>query len=243
MVPTPGLSVSPSFAGPDSGSALVLTSSDAQLPAWFETVAAEAWNAALEYTNGTPLSVGQQRMVVEVPATYEAFKTAMGVSDDGLRSQAALTWVTTTPVTDNWVEVSAPRVVVNPLWSDALQPQDREAALLVLTHEAVHVATGVRPSAEGRLWVAEGVAEYVALTVDAPALAASEQLVASLCSAELRLPSDEDFRTSELAYDLSALLVKLALETDDYTTLKLWWDGAGTPQVTLAPLFTAWCES
>lgn len=223
------------------GNAAVLTADSSRLPVWFAEVASAAWSAALANIDGTALSVGQQRMVVEVPDSYEDFKSVMGVSDDGLRAQAALTWVTATPIPNRWADASAPRVVVNPLWSDTLRVQDREAALLVLTHEAVHVATGVRPSASGRLWVAEGVAEYVALVGDAPALAASEKLVAPLCASELQLPDDEDFRVSEQVYDLSALLVRLALRVADYDILKLWWDGGGTPQDTLAPLFVDWC--
>jgi hypothetical protein len=181
-------------------------------------------------------------MVVEVPSSYEAFKRVMGVDDEGLRGQAALTWITDTPIPGDWAPLGDPRVVINPLWSSALRDADREAALLVLTHEAVHVATGVRPSATGRLWVAEGVAEYVALSADAPARVASEGIVAQLCSDPLQLPADDEFRSSELAYGLSALLVRLMLEGGDFATLKLWWDGGGTPETTLAPLFADWCD-
>jgi hypothetical protein len=236
-------SSSPVYDYVQLGNSGVLVAQGAKLPSWFPEVVGTAWSAAAEHIDGTPLSAGRLGMVVEVPADYEAFQQVMGVDDDGLRGQAALTWVTDTPLPNESLDATAPRVVVNPLWTDTLRDVDREAALLVLTHEAVHVATGVRPSAAGRLWVAEGVAEYVALSGDTTALAASESLVVPLCSDPLQLPSDEGFRSSEVAYDLSALLVKLVVEQAGFDPLKLWWDGGGTPETTLSELFSDWCDA
>jgi hypothetical protein len=125
---------------------------------------------------------------VVLPATSSLASALLGRRAGGLGNLAA---VTTT--IDASGSSSAPQVVVlNPDVMRALRP---DAAQLVVSHEAVHAATGAA-AADLPLWVAEGFADYVALRAGRVTVQrAASQLLHSVRreGPPSRLPKDEDF--------------------------------------------------
>ena len=95
------------------------------------------------------------RLVVEVPPTVEALNEALD-SEPGEYDQIAAV----TSTTDGSLAPDAPvHVFVNPEVFGGLRPR---GAQVVMSHEAVHVATDAATSTMP-LWLLEGFADYVAL--------------------------------------------------------------------------------
>jgi hypothetical protein len=101
-------------------------------------------------------------------------------------------------------------IVVNPAVWRRLRPV---GAHVVITHEAVHAATGAR-TADLPDWVAEGFADYVAVrSADVSVRVASSAALDRVREHGLprRLPTNRDFRTTDLdleaTYELSRLVV------------------------------------
>jgi hypothetical protein len=110
------------------------------------------------------------RLVVEVPASAAALDRALAAEPGRYANIAA---VTTT--VDGSLDPDAPvHVFVNPDVFRRLEPQ---GAQVVMSHEAVHVATDAATS-DTPLWLLEGFADYVALRdVDLPISTTAGQVI------------------------------------------------------------------
>ena len=94
-------------------------------------------------------------LVVEAPATAQAFRATSGASAAAARSIAAAT----TTADGSTMPGSPARVYVNPRVFAPLGPAGQQ---IVLSHEVAHVAVG-DPSTSVPLWLSEGFADWVAL--------------------------------------------------------------------------------
>lgn len=103
-------------------------------------------------------------LVVQIPSGVEAFERTLGVRRGTHRSVAAAAW----PFGDT------AHIVVNPA---AAATTMAEARQVLLTHEAVHVATG-SVGRKGPLWLSEGYADLVALAGRPAVTAAHERHLA-----------------------------------------------------------------
>jgi hypothetical protein len=110
-------------------------------------------------------------LVVEVPRTVATLDEALS-SDPGTYSGIAA--VTTTA--DGSLAPDAPvHVFVNPVIFGRLRPTGSQ---VVMSHEAVHVATEAATNNTMPLWLLEGFADYVALRdVDLPVSTAAGQII------------------------------------------------------------------
>ncbi len=130
-------------------------------------------------------------LVVEVPESAAALDRAL---DAGPGEYAQIAAVTTT--VDGSLATEAPvHVFVNPDVFARLQPA---GAQVVMSHEAVHVATDAATSATP-LWLLEGFADYVALRdVDLPLSTTAGQIIKQVRreGAPSNLPGGAEFDTS-----------------------------------------------
>lgn len=135
----------------------VITGSDTDLDSWL-TGLTEARATLAGHSLQPPL------VVAEIPASAAAFEQVLGVRPGSHRQVAATAWP----------HGPAVRIVVNP----ETVPEHGAARQVLLTHEAVHVATGSVGSPVP-LWLAEGYADLIALS-DQPEVAAAhlDQLAA-----------------------------------------------------------------
>ena len=110
------------------------------------------------------------RLVVEVPATSAALDRALDAEPGHTAGIAAVT-----APADGSTDTDSPvHVFVNPEVFDRLQPT---GAHVVLSHEAVHVATDAARS-DLAPWLLEGFADYVALRdVDLPLSTTAAQII------------------------------------------------------------------
>lgn len=182
-------------------------------------------------------SAGPRRQVVVVaPATAEQAAQLLGRSGDDLGSVAALT-----TTVDGSRRVDAPvQVVLNPVVFDRLGPR---GAQIVVSHEAVHAATGAA-AVPMPLWVAEGFADWVALhDGSVPLDVAAGQFLASVRrdGPPRSLPSQADFDTQahglgttyEAAWTIFRLLGK---RVGDQAVIDFYEDVlAGAPVATALP--------
>ncbi|WP_203335389.1 hypothetical protein [Nocardioides limicola] len=131
------------------------------------------------------------RLVVEVPRDPEALAAALDVAVHEYAQVAAVT-----AAADGSTSRSAPvHVFVNPRVFGALGD---EGAQVVLSHEAVHVATQA-PFAPLPLWLLEGFADYVALRdVDLPLTTTAGQIAAQVRADGVpeELPGPDEFATN-----------------------------------------------
>ena len=110
------------------------------------------------------------RLVVEVPASSAALDRALDAEPGHSRGIAAVT----APVDGSTDTDSPVHVFVNPEVFERLRPT---GAQVVLSHEAVHVATDAARSAVAP-WLLEGFADYVALRdVDLPLRTTAGQII------------------------------------------------------------------
>jgi hypothetical protein len=130
-------------------------------------------------------------LVVEVPATVGDLDSAL---DSRPGTYAEIAAVTTSP--DGSTEEGAPtHVFVNP---DVYGSLRARGAQVVMTHEAVHVATEA-PTSAAPLWLLEGFADYVALRdVPLPLSVTAAQITRQVRSdgAPRALPGPEEFDTT-----------------------------------------------
>ena len=132
------------------------------------------------------------RLVVEVPSSEQALDDALGAEPGTYAAIAAVT----TSVDGSQAPGSPVHVFVNPDVYDDLRPT---GAQVVISHEAVHVATGAERSS-APLWLAEGFADYVALRdVDLPLSITAGQIIARVRrhGAPQQLPGPVEFSTSQ----------------------------------------------
>jgi hypothetical protein len=132
----------------------------------------------------------RDRLVIEAPATSADLDRALDAEPGHSGGIAAVT----APV-DGSVDTDSPvHVFVNPELFDRLRPT---GAQVVLSHEAVHVATGAARSSIAP-WLLEGFADYVALRdVDLPLTAAAAQIIRQVRREGVpeTLPGEADFAT------------------------------------------------
>lgn len=138
------------------------------------------------------LTSWRPRLVVEVPETAQALDEALDAEPGRYDSIAA---VTTT--SDGSLAPGAPvHVFLNPAVFGDLR---RTGAQVVMSHEAVHVATDAPASSMPR-WLLEGFADYVALRdVDLPITTTAGQILERVRrnGAPEALPGPAEFDTAE----------------------------------------------
>lgn len=167
-------------------------------------------------------------LIIEVPATRQAFERSLGVADGSYAYIGAVAW----PRGDNR-QTAAVHVVVNP---QVVAGLSAEGIAVLLAHEATHVATRSVHSA-APTWLIEGFADYVAYA----AYPATEEAALVPLRRRIRggwlpeaLPSEADFRASagelDLAYAQSWSLCRLLAERYGAARLERFYRvvGAGT---------------
>lgn len=135
---------------------------------------------------------GHPRLAVEVPVDSGALHRALGAKNGEYAAIAAVT----APVDGSRAPGSPVHIFVNPGVFDDLDPV---ASQVVMTHEAVHAATGAALSSQGELWLVEGFADFVALhDVDLPLSRTAGQVIRQVRKDGLprQLPSQAEFDTS-----------------------------------------------
>ncbi|WP_160008153.1 hypothetical protein [Nocardioides sp. AX2bis] len=130
------------------------------------------------------------RLVIEVPAGETGLDAALGVEPGTYGAIAAVT-----AAVDGAPAGSPVHVFLNPDVYGQLQAQ---GAQVVMSHEAVHVATRAPSSGALPLWLLEGFADYVALRdVDLPLSTTAAQVVEQVREDGLprALPGQAEFAT------------------------------------------------
>ncbi|MEO6511356.1 MAG: hypothetical protein ABIO16_10225 [Nocardioides sp.] len=137
------------------------------------------------------LPAWHSRLVVEVPASGAGVDRAIGADPGHSRGIAAVT----APVDGSTTGDAPVHVFVNPDVFDTLRPT---GAQVVLSHEAVHVATDAARSVMPT-WLLEGFADYVALRdVDIPVSTSAGQIIRQVRQSGVpdALPGPAEFDTS-----------------------------------------------
>ncbi|MGH3361867.1 MAG: hypothetical protein ACRDOM_05345 [Nocardioides sp.] len=148
-------------------------------------------------------------LVVEVPGSVAALHDALAADDEEYGAIAA---VTTTA--DGSLAPDAPvHVFVNPVVFAGLEPAGSQ---VVMSHEAVHVATDAATNSTMPLWLLEGFADYVALRdVELPTSTTAGQIIKQVRRkgppAHLPGPQEFDTTTTQLgsAYEAAWLACRL----------------------------------
>ena len=153
----------------------------------------------------------QGRLVAYLPETTEQLESLTGSAPGGHDGIAA---VTTTIDGSSSPEAPA-AIMINPTVFERL---GRDGRHVVVTHEAVHVATGA-VTVSMPLWVAEGFADYVGVgAVDVPLSVAARQAVNEVRESgpPATLPGNPDFAASSdglgATYELAWLAARLIAE-------------------------------
>ncbi len=182
------------------------------------------------------------RLVVEVPADERGLDAAL---ETGRGTNAQIAGVTA--AVDGRVEDSPIHVFLNPDVYDGL---GRQGAQVVMSHEAVHVATRA-PSSALPVWLSEGFADYVALgDVDLPFSVTAGQVAEEVRRDGLprALPGAAEFDTADArlgaAYE-AAWVACLVLDDrggqDDVVAFYDAVDGGSSVDQALRELF-GWSE-
>lgn len=168
------------------------------------------------------------RLVVEVPERAAGVDAALGVERGTFRNVAGVT-----AAADGSQGSTAPvHVFLNPAQMRRLRPA---GAQVVVSHEAVHVATGA-PGRDVPTWLSEGLADYIALRdVELPLSVTAAQVIDQVRTdgAPRALPNDTDFdEQSEAfgaAYEAAWLACRLlADQTGEATLLRLYRQADGS---------------
>ena len=224
---------------------------DASAPDWL--AAAQAARQAITGAGLSDLAVAWDgNLVVELPQDAGAMAHLLGQpSIAGYTTTGALTWIerppSTSSITSSEVGYVA-HIIVNPMTTASLTPAQKT---LLLTHEAVHVATVARPVAPGASWVTEGLAESIAVAASPDDVAAETSQAKATCTAAgLTPPADGDFGGTDaaaqtVAYATSQVLVGLIrthLGASAMDAIALLWQGQDAPGVDLEAWSKTWCE-
>ncbi|QBR94194.1 hypothetical protein EXE57_19310 [Nocardioides euryhalodurans] len=193
--------------------------------------AADAGGPAALARNAVPvvrrvLPSWRSGLVVEVPPDASALDGALGAEPGEYAAVAA--------VTGRVGDDGSPRTPVHVLLNPAVFGElDRQGAQVVMSHEAVHVATGaaVEPDAVPP-WLTEGYADYVALRdVDLPLSVTAAQVIRRVRrdGAPAALPGDEAFdtRTTHLgaSYEASWIACTMLAERSGEQVLTRFYTG------------------
>lgn len=150
------------------------------------------------------------RLVVEVPASVDALHAALASDPGTLDGVAATTVAAGVPSTDAPVHV-----FVNP---EVFGAQQVRGAQVVMTHEAVHIATEAS-TGPVPLWLLEGFADYVALRdIGLPDAVTARRVIRQVRQdgPPARLPGPEEFDTTTqhagAAYEAAWLACRLLAE-------------------------------
>ncbi|MFD6419653.1 hypothetical protein [Streptomyces sp. NPDC060194] len=130
-----------------------------------------------------------ERVVVLVPSSLDGMAQLLGGQADGFRGIAAVTTGET-----GGKPAPADRIVVNP---DAYAALGSFGKRVVLTHEAVHVATRAATTSRTPLWLSEGFADWVGyLGSGRTPRQIAPELSGDAAESRLphRLPADDGFR-------------------------------------------------
>lgn len=157
-------------------------------------------------------------LVVEVPRDGAGVDDALEVERGTFRNVAGVT-----ASVDGEAGESAPvHVLLNPDQMRRLRPF---AAQVVVSHEAVHVATNA-PASELPMWLSEGFADYVALRdVDLPLTTTAGQVIDQVRrdGVPRRLPGDNDFDEQSdrfgATYEAAWLACRLLAQQESEQTL------------------------
>jgi hypothetical protein len=170
------------------------------------------------------------RLVVEIPGSSAALDRALDVDPGHTSGIAAVT----APVDGSTDTDSPVHVFINPEVYDRLPPT---GAQVVLSHEAVHVATEAARS-DVAPWLVEGFADYVALRdVDLPVSTTAAQIIRQVRSDGVpdSLPGPAEFATGTThlgaTYESAWLACVLLSERGGERALVRFYDAvaAGTP--------------
>lgn len=154
--------------------------------------------AAREYLHAARTAVGDvravrpwlaPRLVLEVAASQAGFEAALDVTPQTYGGVAAVT----ATVDGSQSDAAPVHVFINPAVIGDLKAK---GAQVVISHEAVHVATGVANETDMPLWLLEGFADYVALRdVDLPLSTTAGQILGWVRKhgAPAHLPGAQDF--------------------------------------------------
>lgn len=163
----------------------------------------------------THLAPTDQGLVIEVPGGNSELERALDVERGSYDNIAAVT----TMVDGTTAPGSPVHVFVNDAVFSGLSAH---GAQVVITHEAVHVATGAATQQGIPLWLTEGFADYVALLdSDLPLSVTAAQVIAQVRKRGLpkQLPEDADFgaRTTDLgaAYEAAWLVCRVLAQRGD----------------------------
>jgi hypothetical protein len=180
------------------GLALVLTGND-DAADWLRRTAAA--RRAVAERIGVAARDGDAPLVVEIPQSRSAFERTLGVDSGSYAAVAAAAW----PMGS--VPGAAPiHVVVNPAQSRQLSRLGRD---VLLTHEAVHVATR-SPISPAPTWLVEGYADQIAYQAYPAGAAPAERTVGRAVRTRGTpgdWPAEADFAPGandlDLSYDLA----------------------------------------
>jgi hypothetical protein len=174
--------------------------------------------AEADLSAALPARLHAKHWLVVVPRTAAIAAALLGRPDAGLAGVAAVT-----STVDASASAHAPALVIlNPAVMVTLE---RDAAQLVVSHEAVHAATGAA-GVHMPLWIAEGFADYVALRagrVSVPQAASRLLTRVRNTGPPVRLPPDAAFSAGRSdvgqAYESAWLVFRLIAERYDAATV------------------------
>ncbi|QDP97634.1 hypothetical protein FOE78_18495 [Microlunatus elymi] len=176
--------------------ATVIGGPGVELTSWLGRADRAARDVSVQFASAPdgPWRRWNGRLVVIIPSSENRLEQLLGVKKGTEAALAAISWP------DGSQTAAAPiRIMIN---SGNLQPD--LGARIVLTHEAVHVATA-SPTSAAPTWLIEGFADYVAYRdyPDAQQAAARALLQrVSDSGAPRQLPTDRDFTGSAEDLDL-----------------------------------------
>ena len=193
---------------------------------------------------GRVLADDEPRLVVEVPADEAALDAALGAEPGSYAAIAAVT-----AAVDGDPAGSPVHVFLNPAVYDRLRGR---GAQVVMSHEAVHVATRAAAADGVPLWLLEGFADYVALRdVDLPLRTTAGQVAEQVRDEGLpqALPGPAEFDTGAThlgaAYEAAWLACRVLAERRDEQALVALYDAVddGVPVAAALRAGFGWSEA
>lgn len=175
-------------------------------------------------------------LVIEAPADRSRLEAVLAAPATDFAQTGALSWQADSARPADATTPTLTRIVINPETTATLTDADRA---LLLAHEGVHLATGwLGPPVTGRKWVAEGLAEAIALPLSADEQDRSWSHLAQRCRLD-EPPDDAEFSHPGAvlgAYAWSGWAVgQLLSRPDAADQLQQLWSDATHPLPELQP--------